>query len=54
MNIFPVLSLVTKVHETTDINEAVAMLNQGSWIIIAAAPQKDGYLFSLGCVDPTR
>lgn len=54
MNVFPVLSLVTKVYETTDINKAIAMLNQGSWIIIAAAPQKDSYLFSLGFVGPTQ
>lgn len=45
------LSFVTKVYETTSLEEAAAMLNKGGWVIIAAAKQKNGYLFALGCTD---
>lgn len=47
----PELRFVTKVHETSDIDEAAAMLNQGGWVIIAAAKGEDGYLFSLGYME---
>lgn len=52
----PELRFVTKVHETSDIDEAAAMLNQGGWVIIAAAKGKNGYLFSLGYleINPNR
>ena len=42
------LFFVNKVYETTNLDEAAAMLTQGGWVIIAAVKQKDGYLFSLG------
>ena len=42
------LYFVHKVYETTNLDEAAAMLTQGGWVIIAAVKQKDGYLFSLG------
>ena len=47
----PELGLVTKNHETSDIDDAAAMLNQGGWVIIAAAKGEDGYLFSLGYME---
>ena len=52
----PELRFVTKVHETSDIDEAAAMLNQGGWVIIAAAKGKNGYRFSLGYleINPNR
>ena len=48
VRIRPELQVVRKIYETTDIDEAAAMINQGGWVIIAAAKGKDGYLFSLG------
>lgn len=48
VRIRPELQFVRKIYETTDIDEAAAMINQGGWVIIAAAKGKDGYLFSLG------
>lgn len=47
----PELRSVTKIHETRDIDEAAAMLNQGGWVIIAIAKGEDGYLFSLGYME---
>ena len=47
----PELKSVTKLHETRNIDEAAAMLNQGGWVIIAIAKGEDGYLFSLGYME---
>ena len=47
----PELKSITKLHETRNIDEAAAMLNQGGWVIIAIAKGEDGYLFSLGYME---
>lgn len=50
----PIISCLGEVHETKDINEVAAMLNDG-WIAVAAAPGKPGeYLWCLGKVDLRR
>lgn len=56
MKIRAELSFVKRVYETSNLDEAAAMLNQGGWVIIAAAKRGDGYLFSLGYmeVSPSR
>ena len=48
MNIRPEFSLITKIYETSNLDEAAAMLNQDGWVMIAAAKGRKGYLFSLG------
>ena len=42
------LYFVHKVYETTNLDEAAAMVTQSGWVIISAVEQKERDLFLLG------